>query len=249
MLFLCSLEKEEKLDWNGIRGVITSSPGMHRTEAEAEYIMAATGFFVAVIWPPFCFVSASIAHSSRSSIAIPAVIANMRGDSPEEVAALLMAQPGLQGLQGPTISPVYGPGEPISANIMALFVGAQADQDFAEEMAVSEQLCAFPVAMQQGRVSDPFSCPVHTASHVSSLAHTMGSHLVSESNVSHVAVCSGAAFLLLSVMQLMARAGWATGSTHVSSASTRRTSTPVSRPFKRCDVLYNLVVCWHGSTY
>lgn len=39
-----------------------------------------------------------------------AVIANMRGNSPEEVAALLMAQPGLQGLQGPTISPVYGPG-------------------------------------------------------------------------------------------------------------------------------------------
>lgn len=37
------------------------------------------------------------------------VIANMRGNSPEEVAALLMAQPGLQGLQGPTISPVYGP--------------------------------------------------------------------------------------------------------------------------------------------
>lgn len=34
----------------------------------------------------------------------------MRGNSPEEVAALLMAQPGLQGLQGPTISPVYGPG-------------------------------------------------------------------------------------------------------------------------------------------
>jgi hypothetical protein len=35
----------------------------------------------------------------------------MRGNSPEEVAATLMAQPGLQGLQGPTISPVYGPGE------------------------------------------------------------------------------------------------------------------------------------------
>lgn len=42
----------------------------------------------------------------------------MRGDSPEEVAALLMAQPGLQGLQGPTISPVYGPGEFIAADIM-----------------------------------------------------------------------------------------------------------------------------------
>jgi len=39
------------------------------------------------------------------------VIANMRGNSPEEVAALLMAQPGLQGLQGPTISPVYGPAD------------------------------------------------------------------------------------------------------------------------------------------
>lgn len=35
------------------------------------------------------------------------VIANMRGNSPEEVAALLMQQEGLQGLQGPTISPVY----------------------------------------------------------------------------------------------------------------------------------------------
>lgn len=42
---------------------------------------------------------------------VAAVIANMRGNSPEEVAATLMAQPGLQGLQGPTISPVYGPGK------------------------------------------------------------------------------------------------------------------------------------------
>lgn len=41
---------------------------------------------------------------------LAAVIANMRGESPEAVAATLMAQPGLQGLQGPTISPVYGPG-------------------------------------------------------------------------------------------------------------------------------------------
>jgi hypothetical protein len=31
----------------------------------------------------------------------------MRGSSPEEVAALLLSQPALQGLQGPTISPVY----------------------------------------------------------------------------------------------------------------------------------------------
>ena len=43
-------------------------------------------------------------------VCVAAVIANMRGESPEAVAALLMSQPGLQGLQGPTISPVYGPG-------------------------------------------------------------------------------------------------------------------------------------------
>eukprot|EP00878_Enallax_costatus_P004241 GHUV01004471.1.p1 GENE.GHUV01004471.1~~GHUV01004471.1.p1 ORF type:complete len:429 (+),score=92.17 GHUV01004471.1:131-1288(+) len=35
------------------------------------------------------------------------VIANMRGNSPEEVAALLIKQGGLGGLLGPTISPVY----------------------------------------------------------------------------------------------------------------------------------------------
>ncbi|WIA42327.1 hypothetical protein OEZ86_008340 [Tetradesmus obliquus] len=35
------------------------------------------------------------------------VIANMRGESPEAVATLLMQQEGLRGLQGPTISPVY----------------------------------------------------------------------------------------------------------------------------------------------
>ncbi|GLC36083.1 hypothetical protein PLESTB_001382400 [Pleodorina starrii] len=35
------------------------------------------------------------------------VIANMRGDSPEQVADLLLTAPGLQGLQGPTIANVY----------------------------------------------------------------------------------------------------------------------------------------------
>nr|QKY14853.1 ATP phosphoribosyltransferase (HISN) [Polytomella parva] len=35
------------------------------------------------------------------------VIANMRGESPEEVASILLNAPGLRGLQGPTISPVY----------------------------------------------------------------------------------------------------------------------------------------------
>eukprot|EP00775_Hariotina_reticulata_P002546 gene2546-2849_t len=35
------------------------------------------------------------------------VIANMRGESPEAVASLLMQEEGLRGLQGPTISPVY----------------------------------------------------------------------------------------------------------------------------------------------
>ncbi|KAL6760653.1 ATP phosphoribosyl transferase [Haematococcus lacustris] len=35
------------------------------------------------------------------------VIVNMRGSSAEEVAACLLQAPGLQGLQGPTISPVY----------------------------------------------------------------------------------------------------------------------------------------------
>ena len=35
------------------------------------------------------------------------VIANMRGESPETVATLLMNADGLQGLQGPTISSVY----------------------------------------------------------------------------------------------------------------------------------------------
>jgi ATP phosphoribosyltransferase len=38
---------------------------------------------------------------------LSAVIANMRGESPEAVATLLMQQEGLRGLQGPTISPVY----------------------------------------------------------------------------------------------------------------------------------------------
>ena len=31
----------------------------------------------------------------------------MRGDSPEEVAARLLAVPELKGLQGPTIAPIY----------------------------------------------------------------------------------------------------------------------------------------------
>ncbi|KAK9797779.1 hypothetical protein WJX73_001845 [Symbiochloris irregularis] len=35
------------------------------------------------------------------------VVANMRGDSPEEVAERLLASPELQGLQGPTIAPIY----------------------------------------------------------------------------------------------------------------------------------------------
>ncbi|GIL76704.1 hypothetical protein Vretimale_8824 [Volvox reticuliferus] len=35
------------------------------------------------------------------------VIANMRGESPEQVADLLLQAPGLQGLQGPTICNVY----------------------------------------------------------------------------------------------------------------------------------------------
>lgn len=36
-----------------------------------------------------------------------AVIANMRGESAEAVATRLLQDDGLQGLQGPTISPVY----------------------------------------------------------------------------------------------------------------------------------------------
>jgi len=39
------------------------------------------------------------------------VIANMRGDSPEEVAGRLLKAPGLQGLQGPTIASVYMNGD------------------------------------------------------------------------------------------------------------------------------------------
>lgn len=35
------------------------------------------------------------------------VIANMRGDSPEDVATTLLREEGLRGLQGPTVSPVY----------------------------------------------------------------------------------------------------------------------------------------------
>jgi len=35
------------------------------------------------------------------------VIANMRGDSPEEVAGKLLSDPSLRGLQGPTVSSVY----------------------------------------------------------------------------------------------------------------------------------------------
>ncbi|KXZ49552.1 hypothetical protein GPECTOR_20g406 [Gonium pectorale] len=38
------------------------------------------------------------------------VIANMRGESPEEVAERLLQAPGLQGLQGPTIANVYNRG-------------------------------------------------------------------------------------------------------------------------------------------
>lgn len=38
------------------------------------------------------------------------VIANMRGDSPEEVASRLLACEELRGLSGPTISPVYTQG-------------------------------------------------------------------------------------------------------------------------------------------
>ena len=37
------------------------------------------------------------------------VVANMRGASAEEVAARLLASPELQGLQGPTIAPIYSP--------------------------------------------------------------------------------------------------------------------------------------------
>ncbi|KAK9826505.1 hypothetical protein WJX81_007753 [Elliptochloris bilobata] len=35
------------------------------------------------------------------------VVANMRGDSPADVAERVLACPGLQGLQGPTVSPVF----------------------------------------------------------------------------------------------------------------------------------------------
>jgi hypothetical protein len=35
------------------------------------------------------------------------VVANMRGSSAEEVAELVLSCPGLEGLQGPTIAPVY----------------------------------------------------------------------------------------------------------------------------------------------
>lgn len=35
------------------------------------------------------------------------VVANMRGASPEEVASRVLSCPGLEGLQGPTIAPVY----------------------------------------------------------------------------------------------------------------------------------------------
>ena len=35
------------------------------------------------------------------------VIANMRGDSPEDVAGKLLSDPSLRGLQGPTVSSVY----------------------------------------------------------------------------------------------------------------------------------------------
>lgn len=51
------------------------------------------------------------------------VIANMRGESPEEVAALLLSSELLGGLQGPTVSPVYtrGPSGPVQHG----FYGAQ----------------------------------------------------------------------------------------------------------------------------
>ncbi len=39
------------------------------------------------------------------------VIANMRGNSPEEIANKMSTQPHISGLQGPTIAPVYPPDE------------------------------------------------------------------------------------------------------------------------------------------
>ena len=45
------------------------------------------------------------------------MVANMKGGSPEEVAARVLGCPGLHGLQGPTVSPVFtrSGGEPCFA--------------------------------------------------------------------------------------------------------------------------------------
>ncbi len=54
------------------------------------------------------------------------VIANMRGQSAEEVAEKVFSQPDLAGLQGPTISPVYVR-EPSATNWYAISIVAQND--------------------------------------------------------------------------------------------------------------------------
>lgn len=70
-----------------------------------------------------------------------AVIANMRGNSPEEVAATLMAQPGLQGLQGPTISPVYGPGEFSASRVQGFAVQGIGSLDMVGLVVAEQSAC------------------------------------------------------------------------------------------------------------
>ncbi|XP_042431659.1 ATP phosphoribosyltransferase 2, chloroplastic-like [Zingiber officinale] len=41
------------------------------------------------------------------AIGVVTVVANMRGNSAEEVAERVLSQPSLSGLQGPTVSPVF----------------------------------------------------------------------------------------------------------------------------------------------
>lgn len=59
----------------------------------------------AIIIPMGHALSHAQAHLKASDLF--SIVANMRGDSAEEVAARLLAVPELKGLQGPTIAPIY----------------------------------------------------------------------------------------------------------------------------------------------
>lgn len=56
-----------------------------------------------------CLTGARRAQAHLTAERFYSVVANMRGDSAGGVAARVLSCPGLQGLQGPTVAPVYAP--------------------------------------------------------------------------------------------------------------------------------------------